>query len=71
MPRRDREIPIDTRDKVGGTPIQYSTKERTHIIENDRFMMVKKVAVERLPDPSDNRLEVNDQIPTMVERSAA
>lgn len=71
MPRRDREIPIDTRDKVGGTPIQYSTKERTHIIENDRFMIVKKVAVERLPDPSDNRLEVNDQIPTMVERSAA
>ena len=51
--------------------MQYTTKERTPIIENDRFVLVKKVAVDKLPDPVSHILEINDQTPTRVERSAA
>ena len=36
----------------GGQQIQYTTKERTQCIENDRFLVTKKVNVGALPDPS-------------------
>lgn len=37
--------------KVDGQPIQFSTKERTQCMENDRFMITKKVNIDQLPDP--------------------
>lgn len=39
--------------KAGQAP-QYTTKERTQCVENDRFLITKKVNVGQLPDPSQN-----------------
>ena len=40
-------------------------------MENDKFLVTKKVAVDKLPDPKDRRAQINDQIPIKIERSAA
>ena len=37
--------------KVAGQPIQFSTKDRTQCMENDRFMITKRVNIDQLPDP--------------------
>jgi hypothetical protein len=39
--------PITTR---AGQTIQYSVKERSQCLENDRFLITKKVNVAALPD---------------------
>ena len=45
---------------VGGQPVQYSTKDRSQCMENDKFLVTKKVAIEKLPDPKDRRAVIND-----------
>ena len=40
-------------------------------MDNDRFLVTKKVALDKLPDPKDRRPVINDQIPIKIERSAA
>lgn len=40
-------------------------------MENDRFMVTKKVVVDRLPETVGRNPDVNDQAPVKIERSAA
>ena len=79
----DREIDMhmDSRDSAdnsmqkrgvgGGQSVQYTTKERTQIMEFDRYMVQKKVQIEKLPDPMGRKLVANARGPIKVEKSAA
>ena len=56
----------------GGQQVLYTTKERTQCMENDRFLITKKVNVGALPDPSQKQAQVCDasKITTTIEKSA-
>lgn len=65
----DREIMLETpsdrdsstlrKKSIGGQEIKYSTKDKTHVMENDRFMIIKKVDVEKLPDTLNRHMKVS------------
>lgn len=60
--------PITTR---AGQTIQYSVKERSQCLENDRFLITKKVNVAALPDTMKKQPDVPlDKIETKIERTA-
>lgn len=56
----------------GGQSVQYTTKERTQCMENDRFLVTKKVNLANLPDPGKQQAQVveNSLKSTTIERSA-
>ena len=57
--------------KVAGQPIQFSTKDRTQCMENDRFMITKRVNIDQLPDPKKKQARVPlEKITTHIEVSA-
>ena len=57
--------------KVAGQPVQFSTKDRTQCMENDRFMITKKVIVDQLPDPKKKSIKAPlNKITTHIEVSA-
>lgn len=66
-----RESPATRRKSTAGQQIKFSKKERSQIMENDRFMMTKKVIVDKLPDTNGIRPKINTLAPIFVERSAA
>ena len=49
---------------------QYTTKDRTQCIDNDRFLVTKKVNVQALPEHMKKPLEISDHIETRIEVSA-
>ena len=57
--------------KVAGQPIQFSTKDRTQCMENDRFMITKRINVDQLPDPKKKSIKAPlNKITTHIEVSA-
>ena len=44
--------------------MQFTTKDKTHVMENDRFLVLKKVAIEKLPEQMTDLLDIDDKQPT-------
>lgn len=45
--------------KTGGVKLQYQTKDKTQCMDNDRYLLVKKVNLGSLPDQA-NSAKISD-----------
>ena len=73
--KRDSQSPTTTGrpnlSKAGGIKLQYQTKDKTQCMDNDRYLVTKKVNLGSLPDQA-NSAQVCDvsKIKVTIERSA-
>ena len=56
--KRDSQSPITTGRpnlrKSGGVKLQYQTKDKTQCMDNDRYLVTKKVNLGSLPDQANS-----------------
>jgi len=51
--------------------MKFSTKDKSQIMENDRYLLTKKVIIDKLPDTNGLRPKIGLNSPARVEVSAA